>query len=349
MSSAQKKAEQIAHYYLFHKKIELIFIKGIYKFYKYHENNIFKSFFSNDDLSKKEDLYVMEKNWIDAWKIYVNYEEIKNILDTIKLDFNDENEFMKEIKERCNCMILTEQIKDDDNKFEPHIMNDGMGERNFIHKLIFNLEDFDNLVDDKTFNLFSFGFFEKPYLEISGLILDKMIILLIQKERKMKFIFKDKNKDLLELTADFNVKNGIEPTTAGIHLDNTEWRFNKYLFSTLLKKKFDEIIDVFIKEGIKNSSEIMIKVLNMDNKNFFSLKNDSLFVQNTFNINKNITKKKLKFENINKPYLIGLANIGATCYMNATLQNLINTDLLTRYLLSEKNYTYITQHSQNFE
>ena len=38
------------------------------------------------------------------------------------------------------------------------------------------------------------------------------------------------------------------------------------------------------------------------------------------------------------PILIGLDNIGATCYMNATLQSLSNTDELTKYFLN--NYKY---------
>jgi len=40
----------------------------------------------------------------------------------------------------------------------------------------------------------------------------------------------------------------------------------------------------------------------------------------------------------NSTILIGLANIGATCYMNATLQCLSNTDKLTNYFLKEFEY-----------
>ena len=42
--------------------------------------------------------------------------------------------------------------------------------------------------------------------------------------------------------------------------------------------------------------------------------------------------------NNNSTILIGLANIGATCYMNATLQCLSNTDKLTNYFLKEFKY-----------
>ena len=42
-----------------------------------------------------------------------------------------------------------------------------------------------------------------------------------------------------------------------------------------------------------------------------------------------------------KPPLIGLNNIGATCYLNATLQCLSQTRALTNYFLNEKNKTKI--------
>ena len=56
-------------------------------------------------------------------------------------------------------------------------------------------------------------------------------------------------------------------------------------------------------------------------------------------------KKKKEFENkiiitcksFKKPPLIGLENIGSTCYMNATLQCFSQTELLTNYFLNENN------------
>ncbi len=59
----------------------------------------------------------------------------------------------------------------------------------------------------------------------------------------------------------------------------------------------------------------------------------------------NELKKKKEFENkiiitcksFKKPPLIGLENIGSTCYMNATLQCFSQTELLTNYFLNENN------------
>ena len=58
----------------------------------------------------------------------------------------------------------------------------------------------------------------------------------------------------------------------------------------------------------------------------------------------------LKLDNENSLVrLIGLENIGATYYMNAILQCLININLLTKYLLKEPNYKTIMNNSNLYE
>ena len=50
-----------------------------------------------------------------------------------------------------------------------------------------------------------------------------------------------------------------------------------------------------------------------------------------------------------KPTLIGLNNIGATCFMNATLQCLSQTKALTNYFLNENNKTKIINNNINLK
>ena len=50
------------------------------------------------------------------------------------------------------------------------------------------------------------------------------------------------------------------------------------------------------------------------------------------------TIENLKSLNSNEPILVGLDNIGATCYMNATLQSLSNTPKLTEYFLKKEKF-----------
>ena len=61
---------------------------------------------------------------------------------------------------------------------------------------------------------------------------------------------------------------------------------------------------------------------------------DKSFKEGTFY---NFNQEKLGISRFTKPPLIGLANIGATCYMNATLQCLSNIDALTNYFLIYQN------------
>ena len=86
--------------------------------------------------------------------------------------------------------------------------------------------------------------------------------------------------------------------------------------------------------------------------NIFNNNNMLLNNQNNNNININANNNiiipppsppsppKTDFKQIStyqKPTLIGLNNIGATCYLNATLQCLSQTAALTNYFLTEKN------------
>ena len=73
--------------------------------------------------------------------------------------------------------------------------------------------------------------------------------------------------------------------------------------------------------------------------------NNTIFAINNKNaqLNQEILKltseiKYLKSLNSNEPILVGLDNIGATCYMNATLQSLSNTPKLTEYFLKKEQF-----------
>ena len=56
-------------------------------------------------------------------------------------------------------------------------------------------------------------------------------------------------------------------------------------------------------------------------------------------------KQSITCKSINPPPLIGLQNIGSTCYMNATLQCFSHTEVLTDYFLNENNHTKIINNN----
>ena len=71
------------------------------------------------------------------------------------------------------------------------------------------------------------------------------------------------------------------------------------------------------------------------NKNFNNNNNDDQLNPNR-QITKKVIKKTLPLDFYKKPTLIGLQNIGATCFMNSTLQCLSQTVDLTNYFLDER-------------
>ena len=348
MSVSSKKIEQITYYYLFHKQIELIF--NFEKNFLYKNQKNFFDYLINK--SPHEYFYVIDINWINCWKKYSGYNKALNYLEKIDNKINSEKEFKNEIEEICKNMVLTEEITDSED-YKPPIWNNERYGNIFIHKIIFNLKDFDCLVDENTYNLLK-ELADEPYIfkpktiYLRGMVLDKIIILLINEEKKIKFIFhreNENNKNLLQFTMDFTLSLGIKPFNVyGIFNDYAEWKFNQFKDNYLSKNDSDAIINLLIKDNSyeKNNSikytetgEIYY-VLNNDKEFKEELKNDSLLTN-------------IKFENVKTARFVGLDNIGATCYMNATLQCLINTDALTRYLLTQSNYMIIMNNINIYE
>ena len=79
-----------------------------------------------------------------------------------------------------------------------------------------------------------------------------------------------------------------------------------------------------------------------NNMNMNNINNNMNIINNSINKNGQINNNKKKQKDpkpltfYEKPTLIGLQNIGATCFMNATLQCLSQTEDLTNYFLDEK-------------
>ena len=96
-----------------------------------------------------------------------------------------------------------------------------------------------------------------------------------------------------------------------------------------IQKKQDELIN---KENILNDEKSKLDILNgkiMNEKselNLLKIKEQELIKRE---------KTLADNEKMKEPILIGLNNIGATCYMNASLQCLSNTKRLTKYFLND--------------
>ena len=119
-----------------------------------------------------------------------------------------------------------------------------------------------------------------------------------------------------------------------------------------LEKEIEE------KEYYSNQIQELIKKNNEENKN---IKQENISLRETIKEmkeeisqlkNNNNKQTKLKFKDVlffyKKPTLIGLDNIGATCFMNSTLQCLSQTKALTNYfMINQEKITLIKLNEKN--
>ena len=325
---SDKKAKQIAFYYYFHKKIEKIYTTGFNPFFKY-ETNVF---FNSNKETSIEKFYIIDKNWINCWKKYSGYDKAKEYFD--KIEPKEEKKLKQEVKEMCNNMKMTGEINSYKNINFPVTDNSKCG-RLFCGKNIYELSDFDCLIDKETFDLFSdllnlhlhFYNLKNDIIQIKGKILDKMIFLIFDGLNKIKILYKSQigeEKGLLQLSLYINKYVPKNPVSCANWFSTNEI-YNIFIDNVLRKKKADELIEIFNKEGVYNLKEKQMVFEMKKCYIFIRVINENLQQKN---LKKNAKKNMINFSKVNKEQYIGLENVGATCYMNATLQCLINIDLL---------------------
>ena len=137
--------------------------------------------------------------------------------------------------------------------------------------------------------------------------------------------FYNKNNELKEKENNFKQKeNELNKKEIKINNEENELKEKENIF----KQKENEFNQKEIILNNKNNE--LIQKENEINKREINLNKEKIdFEKNK----KEIIKKELEEEK--KPILIGLNNIGATCYMNSTLQCLSNTKPLTEYFLKK--------------
>ena len=179
----------------------------------------------------------------------------------------------------------------------------------------------------------------KQILEYTfDIILSKRIIILLIKENYLiKFLYYGEmecKNQLIQLSAKCYDKEG-----EGQNSENKYKAFVNFLLN---------VDEKYLLNSFKNNNAGFMKNINMQlNEGYIiHFQNENLALK-YFDKEKRINN--LNFSNINNLRLIGLANIGATCYMNATLECFINVDPLTRYLLTESNYYQIINNTSRYE
>ena len=320
-------AERITNFYLFQKQIEKVF--NYKKSQKYNYNNIPHQY-------KK--YYILDYDWIRNWMVNSGYSSLKDQMESI-YNSEDQNKITS-LKTLCQIKANQNQL----NNYEPQFSNDTIAYSLLLSNNSLAVEDFDCLVNEETYKLFkSMSFLNrfKKSITIDGIITNRMIILFFNNNQCVKFIYKgmiEGKEELIQLTANCLELNG---QTDEFDLKQSEL---KYLaFTNYLKNSTDnQIIDKFDELLIGFTQEIKLNISSFT----INITNEKLFEKysNKFSLPPEI----INFKNVNNFRLIGLENVGATCYMNATLQCFINIGSITKYLLTKEIYEKIESNSSSF-
>ena len=308
--------ERIINYYKFHKIYEIIFTSG---------NN------NNEGLInyKYQKFYFINNDWIHQWKEN-GYNILKSELDKLKIYYTDYhiNELLNVYHMQKNNKII--------NEYDIPFISNERAYTDFINKPIYKLEDFDCLIDQNSYESFK-GLSILNIFDISrsikGIIYDKMIILFIDKKLIIKVLYRgvlELKDELIQLTIYCQ-----EYKKEGGKLDKEKSKEKyKYLTAQI------EMTNKFSIKNLLSSIEIDLykeKEFNIYKYKYY-IRNEILYSRYP---DKNPIKRHINFGNINKYRKIGLTNVGATCYMNATLQCFLNINSLTTYLLTEEIYNKI--------
>ena len=290
----KKICEQIIEYYLLHKEFECIFKYGFNPFFKDIKNNILNKAINPFNEIYETNLYIIDINWIDYWKIYSNYEKAKSYFDEINI-FDKNINIKKELEEMCKNMIITKEINTEGLTPPPQMDNTLVG-NTFSNKLFYKLEDFNCLVSQN--NFLSYSSLSGEYFEsrtntrkIEAFIIDKIIFLIFDIEFKIKIIYKKEN-GIIQLTVDF--------ITNEANVKENKKSFENKLFNFKREKIRRERTDYWFYFFDSYNIEKIPKVEIRDKKGQieYILRNDKLFQNKKSTENFKIYKNGDNIDNI---------------------------------------------------
>ena len=160
MGSDNTKKAQIINYYIFHKKIECIY------------KNRYNPFASAQDGTEK--FFVVKKELVKYWMAHFNYIMYKqyfdDIFDSLKFN-NDFSKFKLFIEKKYDSLQEMEKM----GIFGKQFNDNNIEETVWFNKNLLTLENFDNLLDEETYEYFKNYLTSNLNSEIEGIISDDKI------------------------------------------------------------------------------------------------------------------------------------------------------------------------------
>ena len=337
MGAKNTKIDNILYYYVFQKKI----------------NNYLNNTVKREDKKSSKNGYIINPEWIKEWKRRINYDKlVSDYLVHFNLNstnLNNEqllmiNQFIENDYTLNNLYYETKTIQKNNIFF----IYDELITRNFL----------ENLVDVDTFEKFGIRD-DKSFEKVKYILKEKMFMLFIEKYHVIKILlfslnYRNENFNLINLTLTFyeiidyinfscffeisksdKIMNYFNNLTI-FEIDCLEKKKNNRLLYRIKNENYKEILKRITTKQIPKSQgdqDQPPEELVDDNEN------------NKIKDKKIKESKEINFTLINRTCYKGLDNVGATCYMNATLQCLANIKPITEYLLNQNNYNFLYKNN----
>ena len=305
MGTSNLKNNNIFKYYIFQKK-----------FKKYLTGKIFEK-----ERKIIKNGYLIPLDWIKEWKRKINYNIISKKLDSLQIEST-------KLKEN-QINVIKNIFQNNINIFDNNMLNNIIINNNFIiNERILSENFLESFVNEKTYKLLKIDR-KIGVEEIKYIFKQKMMILFLENYNMIKILF-----------------SYDDPMIKEIKLINITFIFDYLDVYYALQKQFrDETSDnilIYLSKKINIISQPKYKYFDKTiNKYTFTAINEEKNIINNFENNKIKNPNMINFNLVNIPSYRGLENVGATCYMNATLQCLANIKPITDYLLNKKNYEFL--------
>ena len=313
--------------------------------------NIIKKQFINNYYSEKE---LKNAKFIKYYtgnnNIIIEFEKNKEKRALMIRNFTKEE---NKIENKSFIILLEDRYLNEKNKLKlfRKLLSSNKSDNNIIipyRAYIILLNEFEEKYEKKI-NIYKYN--SQKYIEANEIVNNK--------NEELKNILLNKEKEINDL---INEINSIKKASA---IENNQVNINNIYYKKNIKEE-DEIKKLNKREKLikEKEKEINNKIMFLENKEeelekmfkennkivdmniYLNQKNQQLeneIKQNEIKLNEILSKinkynkEPEPIDSYKNPTLIGLNNIGATCFMNATLQCLSQTRNLTNYFLKKDN------------